>query len=707
MNVYDSTRIRNIILLGHAGSGKTTLAETMLFEAGAIARRGSIQEKNTVSDSHAIEREKGKSVHSSFMHLEWRGYKINLIDTPGTTDYIGEVIGSLKMAGTSIFVLDSDRGVEVGTEILWRQATESGNIPMFVINKVDHPKSNFDKALESAQERFGRQVVPVQYPYNEGEGFNAIIDVLKMTMYEFPKGGGKPSKLPIPASQKGRAELMHQQLVEIIAENDETLMDHYFEKGNLDEEELIAGMHAAMVNRQLFPLFCVSAERNMGSGRLMGFIDAVAPTPLEVAGPVKNDGTVHTIDPKGKTGLFIFKTYAEEHVGELMYFKVYNGVVKAGMDLVNNQGNTTRFAALFLSEGNKRVEVTELHAGDIGAAVKLKDAGVNDTFHEKGYELNIAPITFPEPTMRVAVKSTKSGEEEKLGAAVHQLHREDPSITIENSQELRQLILGVQGEEHLAVVKHALTSRFKLGVEFHETRIPYRETITLAKKASYKHKKQSGGAGQYAEVYMLVEPYTEGMAAPAEMTVRDIQVHELPWGGKLVFQNCIVGGVIDARFLPAIFKGVMEKMEQGPISGSRCRDIRVSVFDGSMHPVDSNEAAFKTAGLMAFKQAFLEAGPQLLEPMCDMEIFVPADYMGDVMGDMSTRRGQIQGMDAEGSMQLVKARAPLAELGKYYTSLKSLTQGRATFRMSVNGYAPVPYDIQQKIMKDQAATDAV
>jgi elongation factor G len=364
MNVYDSSRIRNIILLGHAGSGKTTLAETMLFEAGAIQRRGSIKEKNMVADSHPIEREKEKSVHASFMHLEWRGYKINLIDTPGTTDYIGEVIGALKMAGTSIFVLDSERGVEVGTEILWRQATETGNIPIFVINKVDHPKSNFDKALESAQERFGRQVVPVQYPYNEGTGFNAIIDVLKMTMYEFPEGGGKPSKLPIPASQKARAELMHQQLVEIIAENDETLMDHYFEKGNLDEEELISGMHAAMVNRQLFPLFCVSAERNMGSGRLMGFIDYVSPTPLEVAGPVKHDGTVHTIDPKGKTGLFIFKTYAEEHVGEMMYFKVYNGVVKAGMDLVNNQGNTTRFAALFLSEGNKRVEVPELHAGE-------------------------------------------------------------------------------------------------------------------------------------------------------------------------------------------------------------------------------------------------------------------------------------------------------------------------------------------------------
>lgn len=706
MNVYDSSRIRNIILLGHAGSGKTTLAETMLFESGAISRRGTITEHNTVSDSHPIEKEKEKSVHASFLHLEWRGYKINLVDTPGTTDYIGEVIGALKVAGTSIFVLDAERGVEVGTEIVWRQASAHGSVPIFVINKLDHPKADFDKALASAQERFGREVVPVQFPYNQGVEFNAIIDVLKMTMYEFPVGGGRPNKLPIPESQKARAELLHQQLVEIIAENDETLMDHYFEKGYLDEEELIDGLHRAMVNRQVFPLFCVSAERNMGTGRVMGFIDSVAPTPLEVKGPELVDGSYHAIDPSGKAALFIFKTYSEEHVGELMYFKVYNGTVKSGMDLVNNAGNTTRFSSIFVSQGNKRVDVTELRAGDIGAAVKLKDAGVNDTYREKGFELAIAPMVFPEPTMRVAVRSLKTGEEEKLGTAVHQLHREDPSLSVENSQELRQLILGGQGEEHLAVIKHALTTRFKLSVEFGEPRVPYRETITMARKSTYKHKKQTGGAGQYAEVFLLVEPWSEGMAPPADMSVRDVQIIDLPWGGKLVYQNCIVGGVIDNRFMPAILKGVMEKMEQGPVSGSRCRDVRVSVFDGSMHPVDSNEAAFKTAGLMAFKQAFLEAGPQLLEPLYDLEIFVPGDYTGDVMSDMSTRRGQIIGMEADGSMQVVKARAPLAELSRYYTALKSMTQGRATFKMSFNSYAPVPYDAQQKIMREQAAKEA-
>jgi elongation factor G len=705
MNVYDSSRIRNIILLGHAGSGKTTLAETMLFEAGAISRRGSITEHNMVADSHPIEKEKEKSVHASFMHLEWRGYKINLIDTPGTTDYVGEVIGGLKVAGTSIFVLDAERGVEVGTELLWRLANENGTIPIFVVNKADHPKADFDKTVAAAQERFGREVVPVQYPYNQGADFNAIIDVLKMTMYEFPAGGGKPAKLPIPESQRARAELMHQQLVELIAENDEALMDHYFEKGNLDEEEMIEGLHRAMVKRQVFPLFCVSADRNMGTGRVMGFIDAVAPTPLEVPGPLLMDGREHTLDPSGKTALFIFKTYAEEHVGELMSFKVYNGSVKAGQDLVNNAGNTARFASIYVSQGGKRVDVTELKAGDIGAAVKLKDAGVNDTYHEKGFALAIAPIAYPEPTMRVAVKSLKTGEEEKLGSAVHQLHREDPSLTVENSQELRQLILGGQGEEHLAVVKHALTTRFKLSVEFGEPRVPYRETITMAKKSTYRHKKQTGGAGQYAEVFLLVEPWTEGMAPPGEMSVRDVQSIDLPWGGKLVYQNCIVGGVIDNRFIPAILKGVMEKMEQGPVSGSRIRDVRVSVYDGSMHPVDSNEAAFKTAGLMAFKQAFLEAGPQLLEPLYDLKICVPGDYTGDVMSDMSTRRGQIIGMEADGSMQVVKARAPLAEMSRYYTALKSMTQGRATFKMGFNSYAPVPYDAQQKIMRETAAAE--
>ncbi len=705
MIAYEPSRIRNLVLVGHAGSGKSTLAESMLFEAGALTRRGRIADGTTASDFHPIEKEKGKSVHAAFLFAEWRGHKLNIIDTPGTADYIGEVMGALKVAGTSIFVLDSERGVEVGTETAWREARRYGSIPFFVVNKVDHPKSDFFRTLESAQERFGREVVPVQFPHNEGEGFNAIIDVMKMVMYEFPKEGGKPSKLPIPDSQRSRAELLHQQLVEIVAENDENLMDLYFQRGTLDEESLVEGMHTAMLNRQLFPVFCVSAERNMGSGRVMGFIDAVAPTPLEVPGPTKVDGGTHVMDPGGKTAVFIFKTYAEEHVGELMYVKVYNGTLKAGQDLVNQAGNTSRFSGLFVSEGAKRVEVTELRTGDIGAVVKLKDAGVNDTYHEKGFDIAFAPAPYPEPLVRVAARPAKTGDEEKLGVALLQLHREDPSLTVEHNAELRQLILGAQGDEHLASVRHALATRFRQQVEFDEPRIPYRETITRAARATFKHKKQTGGSGQYAEVYLLVEPWTEGMPQPPDMSVRDTQVHDLPWGGKLVYQSAIVGGVIDARFLPAILKGVMEKMEQGPVSGSRCRDVRVTVFDGSMHAVDSNEAAFKTAGLKAFKQAFLDAGPQLLEPLYDLEIDVPAEFMGDVMGDLSTRRGQILGMDADGSLQTVKARVPLAELGKYQSTLRSLTQGRATYRMAFNAFAPVPSDIQHKIMKEQQANE--
>jgi elongation factor G len=706
MNVYDSNRIRNLVLLGHSGSGKTTVAETMLFESGAIHRRGSVEEGNTVADFHAIEKEKQKSVFAGFLTLDWRGHKINLIDTPGTLDYSGEYIGALKIAGTSIFVLDAERGVEVGTEVLWKQAAKFNSIPLLVVNKVDHPKSNFDKAVEMAKERFGREVVQVQYPFSEGDSFHAIIDVLKMTMYEFPEDGGKPDKLPIPDSQKSKAELLHNELIEIIAENDESLMDLYFEKGTLDEDELIEGLKNCMLNRQIFPLFCMSATRNMGSGRIMGFIDSVAPSPIDINGPLTTDGQVFDLDPNGKTSMFIFKSHAEEHVGDLMFFKVYSGSVKPGMDLINaSTGNTSRITSLFVSQGGKRLEVSELKTGDIGAVVKLKDAGFGDTLTEKGFNIQYQKIEFPEPTIRMAVKSLKSGDEDKIGMALNQLHKEDPSLYIEQSQELKQIIIGGQGEEHLAVVKHNLSHRFKLSVEFVDPKIPYRETITKPVKAHYKHKKQSGGAGQYGEVYLYIEPWYEGMPPPPEITVRDVQEYDLPWGGKLVFQNSIVGGVIDTRFLPAILKGVMEKMENGPMSGCRCRDIRVSVFDGSMHSVDSNEAAFKTAGLMAFKNGFLDAAPQLLEPVYDVEIYVPADYMGDVMSDLSTRRGQIQGMDSEGSLQTIKAKVPLSEMNRYYTHLKSISQGRATYQMKFSGYAPVPRDIQDKIMKENTQAD--
>lgn len=706
MNTYTSERVRNIVLLGHAGSGKSTLAETMLFESGTIARRGTIINKNTISDFHPVEKEKQRSVFSSLMTLDWRGHKINLIDTPGTLDFSGESFGSLKVSDTSIFVLDAERGVEVGTEMFWKQAANYQSIPIFVVNKIDAAKADFDRTVQMAKERFGREVVALQYPYEQGEGFHAIIDVLKMTMYEFPEAGVKPDKLPIPESHKDRAQLLHNELIEIIAENDETLMDVYFEKGTLDEDELIDGLRTCMLNRQIFPLFCVSAERNMGSGRLMGFIDAVAPTPLEVKGPELESGEELTSDKDGKAGIFIFKTYTEDHVGDLMYFRVYNGSVKSGMDLVNaTTGNTSRLSTLFVSQGGKREEVSELKTGDIGAVVKLKDAAFGDTLHEKGFDLKLKPIEFPQPSIRMAVKSVKKGDEDKIGMALNQLHREDPSLYVQHSQELRQMLVGGLGEEHLAVIKHSLSNRFKLDVEFIEPRIPYRETITKPVKTSYKHKKQSGGAGQYGEVHMLVEPWFDDMPPPPEITVRDIQVHELPWGGKFIFQNCIVGGVIDNRFMPAITKGIMDKLENGPLSGCRARDIRVSVFDGSMHSVDSNEAAFKTAGMMAFKKAFLDAAPQLLEPIYNVNVLVPSEFMGDVMGDLSTRRGQIQGMDSEGSLQTIHARVPLSEMNRYYTQLKSMTQGRANYSMEYAEYAPVPRDVQERVMRETLALE--
>lgn len=701
MKVYNPSRVRNVVLLGHSGSGKTTLAETMLFEAGAINRRGTVESKNTVSDYHDLEKEKEKSIYSSFMNLDWRGNKINLIDTPGTSDYIGEVVGPLRVADTALFVLNAEHGVEVATDSLWKFARRYKVPSMFVVNKLDNERSDFWKTVEEAKEHYGREVTVVQFPYSEGNDFHAIIDVLRMTMYEFPEGGGKPDKLPIPDSIKERADELHQELVEVIAENDETLMDIYFEHGELDEEQMQKGLHLSLVNGQIHPVFCSCASRNMGTGRVMGFIGDVAPNPLEGNPPKKEDGSEFALDPDGKPVMFLFKTHSESHVGDLIYFKMYSGSVKSGMDLVNSTtSNSVRLGNLYLTEGHKRIEVDEIKTGDIGAVVKLKDGEINDTLSEKGMDIELEGISYPSTTIRTAVKLKHEGDEDKLGSALHQIHREDPSIEVEHSQELKQIIIHAQGEEHLAVVEHGLRDRYKLDIEFYPPRIPYRETITKGVKTQYKHKKQSGGAGQYAEVHLLIEPYEEGMPDPADMKVRNSDVHELPWGGKLVFNNCIVGGVIDNRFMPAIYKGVMEKMENGPMSGCCARDIRVSVFDGSMHSVDSNEAAFKTAGRMAFREGFLNANPQLLEPVYDVEVTVPADYMGDVMGDLGTRRGQIQGMDAEGSLQKIRAQVPLEELDQYSTRLKSMTQGSATYTREFSHYAAAPFDVQERVMKE-------
>ncbi len=698
---FDTSHVKNVVLLGHAGAGKTTLAECMLYEAGLINRRGTIAERNTVGDYHELEQERGNSIFSKLMHSRWRGYKINIIDTPGYDDFVGEVISTLRVADTGVMLLNATMGVEVGTDIIW-EYTEKFKTPMiFAVNKLDHEKADFDKTVLQAKQHFGNNVVVVQYPLQQGEGFHCIIDVLRMTQYKFKDAGGKPEKLPIPDEERPRAENLHKELIEAVASNDETLMEKYFDKGELEEDEIKEGMKKAMIHHDLFPLFCLSAERNMGSGRLMGFIDNVCPSANEMPPQKTVGGALLPCDANGPACIFIYKTISEPHVGEMSFFKVFSGTIKSGMELVNEStASFEKFNQLFVVEGNRRNNVNELSAGDIGATLKLKNTHINNTLHDRGNNLELQPIQFPSPNMSVAIEAAKKGEEEKLSTALHQLREEDPTILVEVSPELRQTLLYCQGDMHLAVIKWKIEHLYKVEVKFIRPRIPYRETIRKVSESVYRHKKQSGGAGQFGEVHMRIEPWFEGMPDPIGLNVRGRDVHELAWGGKLVFYNCIVGGAIDQRFLPSILKGVMEKMNEGPLTGSYVRDIRVSIFDGKMHPVDSNDISFKIAGLMAFKQAFQQADPQLMEPIYQLEVLCPEDITGSVMGDLQTRRAIVEGIDSEGHFTKVIAKVPQAEMHDYSSSIRSITQGRAKFKMKFYEYVSVPYEIQRKLTDD-------
>ena len=705
MPEFDTSHVKNIVLLGHAGSGKTTLAECMLYEAGITTRRGSIAERNTTGDYHELEQERGNSIFSKLLHTKWRGYKINIIDTPGYDDFVGEVISALKVADTGVMLLNAVMGVEVGTDIIW-EYTEKFKTPMiFAVNKLDDDNADFDRTVREAKSHFGNNVVVVQYPHQTGSGFHEIIDVLRMTMYKFKDAGGKPEKLPIPDDEKEKAENLHKELIEAIASNDESLMETYFEKGELMEDEMKMGMKKAMINHDLFPLFCLSAERNMGSGRLMGFIDNVCPSANEMPAQTTKNGDKLSCDANGPACIFIYKTISEPHVGELSFFKVFSGTVKSGMELENETtGVTEKISQLFLVEGNKRTPVTELVAGDIGATLKLKNTHVNNTLHTRGKNYELPPIEFPSPNMTVAIETLKKGEEEKLSQALHQLREEDPTLLVEVSQELKQTLIHCQGDMHLAVAKWKIEKQHKLDVRFVKPRIAYRETIRKMADANYRHKKQSGGAGQFGEVYMRIEPWYEGMPEPKDLNVRGRDIYDLDWGGKLVFYNCIVGGAIDTRFLPSILKGVMEKMHNGPLTGSYARDIRVCVYDGKMHPVDSNDISFKIAGLQAFRQAFQQADPQILEPIYHVEVLCPDDLTGSVMGDLQSRRAIVEGIDSEGHFQKVIAKVPLAEMEGYSSSLRSITQGRAKFKMNFQAYEAVPFELQRKLIDEYSKT---
>ncbi len=701
MKVYQTNEIKNIALTGGTKAGKTTLAEAMIFEGGVINRRGSVDDKNSVSDYREIELERQASVFSTVMYSEFEGNKINIIDTPGFDDFIGEVIAALKVADTAVMVVNAQNGVEVGTEITWRQISRLEKPVVFLLNQLDHEKANFDESLRQLKQQFGDKVIAAQFPINAGVDFDSVVDVLEMKLYKFPKDGGKPEIAEVPASEKDKAEELQNAIIEAAAESDESLMEIFFENGSLTPEELSRGLKLGIATRTMFPLFCVSAKNNQGVARFMEFAIANLPSPNEVAKEKTTEGDELKLDASGQPVALIFKTSVEPHLGEISFFKVYDGTLTEAIDLVNSTtGSKERLSQLFAVAGKNRQKIDKVVAGDIAATIKLKESRTNTTLTSaKNQELSVEPIHFPEHKIRQAVKAKNTADEEKLAGVLKEMHSIDPTLAYEHSKELKQVILSGQGELHLNIAKWMIENNSKVGIEFLSPKIPYRETITKNAKATYRHKKQSGGSGQFGEVHIMIEPFYEGMPNQTEFPVRGQDVHELDWGGKLVFNNCIVGGSIDARFLPAILKGIMEKIEEGPLTGSYARDIVVNVYDGKMHPVDSNEISFKLAGRNAFREAFKNAGPKILEPIYDVDVVVPEDKMGDVMTDLQGRRAIIMGMDADGNYQKIKAKVPLAEMNKFSTTLSSLTSGRGMYGMKYAEYQQVPSDVQDKLLK--------
>lgn len=712
MKTYNTKEIKNIALLGSKGSGKTTLAEAMLYECGVIKRRGSVSANNTVCDYFPVEKEYGYSVFSTVFYSEFLGKKLNVIDCPGADDFVGSAITALNVTDTGVIVINGQYGVEVGTQNIFRTASSLNKPIIFAMNQLDGEKADYDNVLEQMRDIFGSKVVPVQYPLQCGPGFNAMIDVLLMKKYSWGPEGGTPTIEDIPAEEMSKAKEYHRALVEAAAENDETLMEKFFETEHLSEDELRLGIRKGLIERSIYPLFCVSAEKDMGVRRMMEFLGNVVPFVDDMPAPVNTALEEVKPDPNGPLSIFVFKTTVEPHIGEVSYFKVMSGTLKAGADLENiTRGGKERFAQLFCVCGQIRTAVDELQAGDIGASVKLKDVRTGNTLNEKGCEMTFDFIKYPAPKYQRAIRPVTESDAEKLSGILTRMHEEDPTWQVEQSKELKQTILSGQGEFHLRTLKWRVENNDKLPIIFEEPKIPYRETITRASRADYRHKKQSGGAGQFGEVHLIVEPYTEGMPAPDtykfgnqefKMSVRDTQEIPLAWGGKLVVCNCIVGGAIDARFIPAIVKGLMDRMEQGPLTGSYARDVRVCIYDGKMHPVDSNEISFRLAGRNAFSQAFREANPKVLEPVYDVEVLVPSDVMGDVMSDLQGRRAIIMGMSSENGFEKLTARVPLKEMSSYSTALSSITGGRSSFTMKFASYELVPSDVQEKLLKDYA-----
>ena len=710
MKVYQTNEIKNIALLGSSGSGKTTLVEAMLFESGVIKRRGSIAAKNTVSDYFPVEQEYGYSVFSTVLHVEWNNKKLNIIDCPGSDDFVGSTVTALNVTDTAIILLNGQYGGEVGTQNHFRYTEKLNKPVIFLVNQLDNEKCDYDNILEQLKEAYGSKVVPIQYPISTGPGFNALIDVLLMKKYSWKPEGGAPVIEDIPAEELEKATEMHKALVEAAAENDEGLMEKFFEQDSLSEDEMREGIRKGLVARGMFPVFCVCGGKDMGVRRLMEFLGNVVPFVSEMPKVQNTEGKEVAPDVNGPESLYFFKTSVEPHIGEVSYFKVMSGKVREGDDLLNaDRGSKERIAQIYVVAGGNRVKVEELQAGDIGAAVKLKDVKTGNTLNGKDCDYKFNFIKYPNSKYSRAIKPVNEADVEKMMTILNRMREEDPTWVIEQSKELKQTLVHGQGEFHLRTLKWRLENNEKLQVKYEEPKIPYRETITKAARADYRHKKQSGGAGQFGEVHLIVEPYKEGMPVPDtykfngqefKINVKGTEEVPLEWGGKLVFVNSIVGGSIDARFLPAILKGIMARMEQGPLTGSYARDVRVIVYDGKMHPVDSNEISFMLAGRNAFSEAFKNAGPKILEPIYDVEVFVPSDKMGDVMGDLQGRRAMIMGMSSEKGFEKLVAKVPLKEMSSYSTALSSLTGGRASFIMKFSSYELVPTDVQDKLIKD-------
>ena len=702
MKDYTSKDIRNVVLLGATKSGKTTLSEAMLFEGKVIDRRGSVEDKNTVSDYNELEKINQRSIYSTPLYAEFLGAKVNVIDAPGSDDFIGGAYSAFKVCEAGILVVNAQQGVEVGTENIIRLASEK-KLPLVVaVNQLDADKADWDTVQASLKEAMGNKLVYVQFPVNVGSGFDGFVDVLTNKYYHFKDANGTREDLEIPAELQDQAEMMRQELIEKAAEYDDSLMEKFFDAGVLTEDEIRKGLNLGIMSGEAYPVFCVSAKKDIGVKRLLEFTKNVVPAPK--------------CDENGPTSLFIYKNDVEPHLGEVSFFKVMSGSVSAGMDLEDPvSSNKERLSAVYAVAGLKKESVQVLHAGDLGCTVKLKNGKSNISLSQPGSGIVNDKIVYPAPKYRCAIKAKVQQDEQKLGDALKKIASQDPTVIVEYSKELRQTILSGNGEQHINIVKWRLNNEFKLEVELFAPKIPYRETITKTAVATYRHKKQSGGAGQFGEVSLLITPYEEGTETPKTfkingkdqvMNIKTQESYDLEWGGKLEFYNCIVGGAIDARFMPAILKGLNDKMTEGPLTGSYARDIRVYVYDGKMHPVDSNEISFILAARNAFKEAFRNAGPKIMEPIYNVEVMTPAEYQGACMSDLQNRRGILGDMGADKGFSILKARVPLAELYRYSTTLSSLTSGAATFTMEFADYQPVPADVQTKLLAEYAAAKA-